>query len=168
MYDVIVIGAGICGASIARELSKYNVSVAVVEKNNDIASGTTKANSGIVHAGYDPMPGTLMAHYNVEGNRLIEILCKDLDVPYKKVGSLVIAFDKKDLEHLQKLYERGMQNGVPGIRLLTREETLQKEPTINQEIYGALYAPSAAVVGPYELAIALMDNAVTKDRKSVV
>ncbi|MDA3732995.1 NAD(P)/FAD-dependent oxidoreductase [Niameybacter massiliensis] len=165
MYDVIIIGAGVCGASIARELSKYEVNVAVVEKNNDLASGTTKANSGIVHAGYDPEPGTLMAKYNVEGNKLIEVLCKDLDVPYKKVGSLVLAFDEKDLLHLQKLYERGVENGVPGLKLLTKEEVLEKEPSINKEIHGALYAPSAGVVGPYELAIALMDNAVENGTK---
>ncbi|MGL4525255.1 MAG: NAD(P)/FAD-dependent oxidoreductase, partial [Spirochaetia bacterium] len=160
MYDVVVIGGGICGASIARELSRYGLKVLVVEKENDVASGTTKANSGIVHAGYDPEPGTLMAKYNVEGNKLVEQICKELDVPYKKIGSLVLAFSEEDIEHIQKLYERGIQNGVPDLQVLSATEVCAKEPYINQKVKGALYAPSAAVVGSYELAIALMDQAV--------
>ena len=127
VIDVVIIGGGICGASIARELSKYNVEVVVVEKKNDIAAGTTKANSGIVHAGYDPVPGTLMAKYNVWGNRLIEVLCKDLEVPYKKVGSLVLAFTEEEMEHLDGLYKRGVENKVPDLCILTKEEWLARD-----------------------------------------
>lgn len=161
MLDVCIIGGGICGASMARELSQYHLKVAVVEKANDVAEGTTKANSGIVHAGYDPLPGTLMAKYNVEGNRLVRELCEALQVPYQNTGSLVLAFEEKEMEHIKKLYERGIANGVPDIQVLTKEEVLAKETHINPNIVGALYAPSAGVVGPYELAIALMDHAVT-------
>ena len=124
MVDVIIIGAGIVGCSLAYELSKYQVQTVVLEKENDVACGTTKANSAIVHAGYDPRPGTLMAKYNVEGNRLIEEIAKKLDVPYKKVGSFVLAFDDTDLATVGTLFDRGRQNGVPDLQILSAKETL--------------------------------------------
>lgn len=160
MYDVVVVGAGICGASIARELSRYDLKVLVIEKENDVAMGTTKANSGIVHAGYDPEPGTLMAKYNVKGSQMMQKICEELDVPYKQTGSLVLAFSQEDTAHIQKLYERGQANGVEGLKLLDQAQVNACEPYINQEVVGALLAPTAAVVGPYELAIAMMNQAV--------
>lgn len=160
MFDVAVIGGGICGCSLLYELSRYHIRSILLEKENDISVGTTKANSAIVHAGYDPEPGTKMARYNVEGNRLIEELCKKLDVPYRKIGSLVIAFDPSEMQEIQTLYERGIKNGVPDLRILSREEALQMEPNLTSKIEGALYAPSAGVVSPWELALALAETAV--------
>ncbi|WP_305767329.1 NAD(P)/FAD-dependent oxidoreductase [Candidatus Epulonipiscium viviparus] len=161
MIDVAIIGAGISGASVARVLGQYNLNVVVLEKESDVSAGTTKANSGIVHAGYDPEPGTLMAKYNVWGNKLIEELAEKLEIPYKKVGSMVLGFNSADEAHLQKLYERGVANGVPDLEILTAVEALKKEPALSKNIVAALYAPSAGVVSPYEMAIAFMDNAVT-------
>ncbi len=161
MYDVAIVGAGIIGASIFRELTKYNVKVIVLDKENDAAMGTTRANSAIVHAGYDPKEGTLMAKYNVWGSELFEELCRDLSVPYKRNGSLVLGFDDEDMERLKKLYENGQKNKVRGLRLLNREEVLMKEPNLSQAVKGALYAPTGAIVGPFELTIALIENGVT-------
>ena len=108
MYDVVIIGAGIIGASIFRELTKYDLSVLTVEKENDVCMGSSKANSAIVHAGYDPKPNTLMAKYNVEGNKMFDKLCSDLSVPFKRNGSLIVAFSDEELESLNKLYKRGI------------------------------------------------------------
>jgi glycerol-3-phosphate dehydrogenase len=160
MYDVTVIGCGVIGASIAYELSKYKLSVAILEKENDVACGTTKANSAIVHAGYDPLPGTKMARLNVQGSRMMEELCKKLSVDYKRIGSLVLAFDETDMVTIRELYRRGMENGVEGMQILTREQTLAIEPNLNENIVGALYAPSAAIVNPWGLCIALAQTAV--------
>lgn len=159
MYDVIIVGAGVCGTSLARELSKYRLSVCCLERENDVADGTTKANSGIVHAGYDPLPGTQMAKLNVVGNAMVEQLCKDLDVPYRKNGSLVLAFDDDEMKTIQTLYERGVANGVPDLSILSGEEVAKLEPNLNP-VKGALYAKSAGVVSPWELAIAQMEVAV--------
>lgn len=160
MYDVIVVGTGVCGAAVARELSKYQLKVLCLEKENDVADGTTKANSGIVHAGYDPEPGTKMAKLNVLGNRLIEQLAEDLDIPYQKCGSLVLAFDETDVETIQTLYERGVANGVPDLQVLSAEQVATMEPNISTEIKGALFAPTGGVVSPWELAIAQLEVAV--------
>lgn len=159
MYDVAIIGAGIVGTSIARELAKYKVKTILIEKDNDVANGTTKANSAIVHAGFDCKPGTNKAAMNVRGNELYEAICGDLDVPFKRLGSFVVAFDEDDLTTIYRLKEQGKANGVPGLQILTREETLQREPNLSPEIIGSLYAPTAAITGPYELAIALAENA---------
>ncbi len=160
LYDCIIIGCGIIGAAAAYELSKYRLNVAVLEKGNDVAMGTTRANSAIIHAGYDPEPGTVMARLNVEGNRLAAELAGKLDIPYKAVGSLVLAFDETDLGTIQHLYENGVANGVPDIRLLSAEETLAMEPHLSREVKGALYAPSAGIVSPWEYALALAETAV--------
>ncbi len=159
MYDVTIIGGGVCGAAIAMYLSKYNIKCCLLEKDNDIAIGTTRANSGIVHAGYDPKPDTLMARLNVRGCDLIEELAKIMNIPYRKVGSMVIAFDEKDEEHLRVLYERGIANGVRGMELLDRETLLEREPNLSPDVRGALYAPSAAVVNPWRLCLAMAETA---------
>ncbi|WP_069999618.1 NAD(P)/FAD-dependent oxidoreductase [Cellulosilyticum sp. I15G10I2] len=161
MYDVAIVGAGVIGASIFRELTKYNLKVIILEKENDVAMGTTRANSAIIHAGYDPEEGTLMARYNVAGSELFGELCKALDVPYKQNGSLVIGFNDEDMTTLRKLYENGLKNKVKGIELLGPEETLKKEPNLSSDIKGALYAPTGAIVGPFEYTIALIENGIT-------
>lgn len=159
MFDVIIIGCGITGAAMALELSKYQLKTAVLEEQNDVATGTTKANSAILHAGYDPKPLTLMAKLNVRGSLLAKELCQSLDVPYKQIGSLVIAFSDEDLQHLQKLFNNGKANGVE-VQLLSKQQVLEKEPNLSKEIKGALYAPSAAIVSPWEYALALAETAV--------
>ncbi|MDF2612410.1 MAG: FAD/NAD(P)-binding oxidoreductase [Clostridia bacterium] len=160
MYDVVVIGAGVIGASIFRELTKYNLKVVVLEKEIDVAMGTSRANSAIIHAGYDPEEGTLMAKYNVWGSELFEELCKDLSVPYKKNGSLVLGFNDEDMITLEALYKNGNKNGVKGLALLSREETIKKEPNLSEKVRGALFAPTGAIVGPFEYTIALIENGV--------
>ena len=154
MFDVTIIGCGVIGASVAHALSKYDLRVLVLERENDVAMGTTKANSAIVHAGYDPEPGTLMAKLNVRGSAMMEELCRELSVKYKRIGSLVLAFNEENLAHLQKLYNNGVENGVPDMKLLSTEEVHAMEPSLAEDVCGALYAPSAAVVDPWGLCIA--------------
>ena len=115
MVDVVIVGGGICGCSLLYELSRYDVQAVLLEKENDVSVGTTKANSAIVHAGYDPLPGTKMARYNVEGNALVKELCEKLDVPYQQIGSLVLAFDEEQDALVRELCARGEKNGVPGL-----------------------------------------------------
>lgn len=160
MYDVAVIGAGIVGSACAYYLTKHKLSVAVLEKKNDVCCGTTKANSAIIHAGYDPVPGTLMAKLNVEGSRLAKELCKKLDVPYQQIGSLVVAFSDDDVKEVRELLRRGNENGVEGLRIVERDELRKMEPYISSEALCALYAPSAAIVNPWEYGIALAETAV--------
>ena len=160
MYDVIIIGCGVVGAACAYELSRYELSVAVLEKSNDVANGTSKANSAIVHAGYDPHPGTAMARLNVEGNRLMPELCRRLDVPFRQTGSHVLAFNEKEVETLKTLYARGVENGVPGLKLLSGEEARAMEPNLSDAVCGSLWAPSAGIISPWELTLALIETAV--------
>lgn len=160
MYDCIIIGCGVVGAATAYALSHYRLNIGILEAENDVAMGTTKANSAIVHAGYDPQPGTLMARLNVEGASMMPGLCARLDIPYRQTGSLVLAFDKQDLAHLQKLYDRGVQNGVPGLALWDAETLHEAEPNVSDTACGALYAPTAGIVSPWELCLALAETAV--------
>lgn len=160
MYDIAIIGAGVIGTSIFRELTKYNLKVVVLEKEKDVSMGTSKANSAIVHAGYDPKEGTLMAKYNVKGNEMFEDMCKDLSVPFKRNGSLIIAFDDEDMKTVKELYDNGNKIGVKGLQILNKEEVLEKEPNLSSEIKGALYAPTGGIVGPFEYTIALAENGV--------
>ena len=160
MVDVAIIGCGVVGAATAFTLAQYDLSVTVLERENDVATGTTKANSAIIHAGYDPEPGTLMARLNVAGNRMVKELAAKLDVPCKEIGSLVLAFDEADLETIRALYRRGVANGVPDLRLLSAEETLALEPALSGEVKGALLAPSAAIISPWEFCLALAETAV--------
>lgn len=159
MYDVIIIGAGVSGAAVARELSRYKVNACVIEKEEDVCCGTSKANSAIVHAGYDAATGSLMAKLNVRGNQMMEQLSKDLDFPFKKNGSLVVCLTEEDMPKLQALYDRGVANGVQDLRILNREELRAMEPNISDDAYAALYAPTAGIVCPFNLNIAMAENA---------
>ena len=143
-YDVAIIGAGVSGAMVARELSRYNIKVALVEKCSDMAMGTTKANSAIVHAGFDAMPGTLKARLNVEGTAAMPGLCETLHVPFKPIGSYVVAFSNEEVETLEELKARGEENGVPGLEILDKETLHREEPNLSDEAVAALYAPTAA------------------------
>ena len=159
MYDVIIIGAGASGAAIARELSRYQGRFCVLEKEADICCGTSKANSGIVHAGFDAKEGSLMAKLNVKGNKMMENLSKELDFSYKKNGSLVVCTNESEVEKLNELLERGKRNGVEGLQILDREELKALEPNISDEAVAALYAPTGGIVCPFGLTIAFAENA---------
>ena len=165
MYDVAVIGAGVVGASVTRELSRYNLDVCLIESENDVSEGSTKANSAIIHSGYDPEYGTDMARLNVRGNYLAKKYANELSVPFKEIGSLVVGFSEDDMGTLEELLERGIKNEVPGIRIIDRKELLELEPHIGDEAIAALYAPSAGIIGPWEFTIALTENAVVNGAK---
>lgn len=160
MYDVAIIGSGITGSACAYFLSKYRLKIAVIEKNNDVCCGTTKANSAIIHAGYDPHPETLMAKLNVKGSATAKEICAKLDVPYNQIGSLVVAFSEEEAKTVEELFERGNANGVPDLKILNREELKEAEPMISDEALCALYAPSAAIVNPWEYGLAMAETAV--------
>lgn len=160
IYDIAIIGCGIIGASVAFELSKYDLHIAVLEAENDVSCGTTKANSAIMHAGFDAEPGTLMAKLNVGGSLLAEKLCKDLSVLYNKTGSFVLGFCEKDKLTLQSLYERGIKNGVSGLELLDRDTTFNLEPKLSENVVGALYAQTAAIIDPWDFCIAQIETAI--------
>lgn len=159
MYDAIIIGAGVSGCAVARELSRYEMKVAVLERASDVCEGTSKANSGIVHAGYDAEPGSKKAFLNIQGSRRMEALSEELDFPYKRNGSLVLCFEESDREKLQELLERGRKNGVEELRILEREELTKLEPNISEEAVAALYAPTGGIVCPFGLTVALAENA---------
>lgn len=160
MYDVAIIGAGITGSSIARELSKYNLKVVAIEKGIEVCQGTTKANSAIVHGGFDAKVGSLKAKLNVEGNKLYENLCKELNVEFKQIGSLVLAFSEEEMNHVKDLYDRGLENKSRGLKILNKEEVINIEPNVNENVVGALLCESAGIVCPFNLNIALMENAM--------
>lgn len=159
MYDVIIIGGGVSGTASARELSRYKGKFCLLEKEEDLCCGTSKANSGIVHAGYDAPKGSLMAKLNVLGNEKMENLSRELDFPFKRTGSLVLCFSPEDMPSLQLLYDRGIANGVKNLRILSREEVLEMEPNVSDEVYAALYAPTAGIVCPFEMNLAFGENA---------
>lgn len=160
MFDVTIIGSGVTGAAIARELSKYNLKTCVIEKEIDVASGTSKANSGIVHAGEDPIPGTLKAKMNVIGNAMFDKLQEEIDFPFKRNESLVLCFDEKDIGKLEELRQRGLKNGVPDtMEILNREEALKLEPNLSEHVVAVLRLPTGGIVSPYEFNIALAESA---------
>ena len=159
MYDVVIIGGGVSGAATARELARYQARICVLEKEEDVCCGTSKANSAIVHAGYDAKTGSLKAKLNVRGNERMEQLSKDLDFPFERRGSLVICLDEEDMPALRELYDRGVANGVKGLQILSREETLAMEPNVSDQVKASLYAPTAGIVCPFHLNIALAENA---------
>ena len=154
MHDILIIGAGVIGASVARALSAYAADVIVLEKNHDVCEETSKANSGIVHAGYDAHPGTLKAQYNLRGSRMMEAFCATHRIPYRNNGSLVLALSEEDLPRLEDLRVQGERNGVPGLRILTESEARALEPRLGADVRGALLAPTGAIVDPFELTIA--------------
>lgn len=159
MYDVIIIGAGVSGAASARELSRYQVKACVLEREEDVCCGTSKANSAIVHAGYDAENGSLMAKLNVQGNKMMEKLAGDLDFEFIQNGSLVVCTVEEDRPGLEELLQRGKTNGVKGLRIVEREELAAMEPNISDEAIAALYAPTGGIVCPFNLTIALAENA---------
>lgn len=161
MYDVAVIGAGVVGCSAARELSRYKLSVCVIDRESDVGEGTTKANSAIVHAGFDAKEGSLKARFNVRGSKLMPELSKELDFMYCQNGAFVLCFDEAQRGELDKLAERGRINGVEGIRILSGDEARAMEPNLTDEVAAALYAPTSGIVCPFEMCIAFAENAFT-------
>lgn len=159
MYDVAIIGAGVIGSAIARELAKFNVNACVIEKYEDVCCGTSKANSAIVHAGFDAKPGTLKAELNVRGNEMMDQLSKDLDFPFKRNGSLVVMTKDQDESLLADLLDRGIKNNVPGVRIIERDELIKMEPNLADDVVKALYAPTGAIVCPFNMTIAYAENA---------
>ena len=158
-FDAVIIGGGVVGCAIARELSRYDLRACVVEREEDVCSGTSKANSAIVHAGHDAVPGSLKARFNVEGNRMMEELAGELDFDFKRNGSLVLCFDEKEKPGLEELYEKGCQNGVPGLSIISGDQAREMEPNVSDSVVAALYAPSGGIVCPFGLTIALAENA---------
>lgn len=159
-YDVAVIGAGVVGAAICRELSRYNIKVTLIEKECEVSFGTSKANSGIIHAGFNPPTGSLKARLSVAGNREFDTLAEELGFPFERRGEMVVAFTEEEIQILQTIYRRGLENGVNYMELLGRERALEMEPNLSPDLLGALFAPTAGIIGPYEYCFALVENAV--------
>lgn len=157
--DIIIIGGGVVGCAVARLLSRFEANVALLEGADDVAEGASKANSGIVHAGYDAKPGSLKARLNVEGARMYPELCAEVDAPYGRPGAMVLAFREEERATIQKLYEQGLDNGVEELRVIEREEILRLEPNVNPEVVCALLVPTSGLTSPYELTCALADHA---------
>ncbi len=160
MYDVAVIGAGSSGCAIARELSRYKLAVCVIDRESDVCEGTTKANSAIVHAGFDAVTGSLKARLNVRGSTMMPELSRKLDFAYKQNGALVLCFDKEQTAGLEELCERGRRNGVEGVRIITGDEARELEPALTDEVVAALYAPTSGIVCPFEMTLAFAENAL--------
>lgn len=158
--DIVIIGAGIIGCSLARELSRYDVAVCVLEMESDVSCGATSANSGIIHGGYDARHGSVKSSFSRQGNQLVDGLNKELNFGYHKIGSFVLAFDDEEVRHLEALKENGEKNGVSTLKIISREEILEMEPHISKEVVKALYCREAGVVSPYEYCIALAENAI--------
>lgn len=161
MYDVVIIGAGVTGSASARELSRYKLNVCVIEKEEDVCCGTSKANSAIVHSGIDCAPGTLMAEMNVKGNALMEPLSKELDFHFKRNGSLIVCFDEEERPKLESLFAHAEANGVPNCRIIEKEELKKMEPNISDEAVAAIYCPTGGIVCPFGMNIAMAENAAT-------
>ena len=158
-YDAVVIGSGISGASIARELSKYSLRTAVLEKSSDLCAGATRGNSATVHSGHDAAHGTLKAKYNVLGNAMYDVLCEELSVPFVRNGTILFAVSEEEMSEVRRLKENADQNSVPGVRILNREELEEIESGWGGEVIGGLYAPTGGMVCPYTLTFALCENA---------
>ena len=159
MYDVIIIGAGVIGASVARELARYKAKILVLDKENDVGNVTSMANSAIVHSGYDPKPGTNKAKYNVEGNSMYDLLSKELDVEFKRIGSLTCATNEEEMKVIESYIGRAKENNVE-VKILNKEETRNIEPYVSDDVIGSLYAPTAGIINPFELCVALCENAI--------
>ena len=162
MKDVIIIGGGVVGCSVARELSRFDADILLLERGNDVSVGTSKANSGIVHGGYDAKPGTLKAKFNVAGNGMFDALARELDFPFKRNGSMVLCFDKADIGKLLELKEQGVKNGVQWLYVLEGYEAVKAmEPYVSENVVAALVVPNGGIVSPYEMTIAYAENAAT-------
>lgn len=159
MYDVAIIGAGVTGSAIARELSKFQVKACVIEREEDVCCGTSKANSAIFHAGFDAVPGSMKALVNVKGNAMMDRIAKELDIPFKRNGSIVVCTKNQDPAGLDVLMERGKANGVPGLQILSREELLEREPNLSDDVVCALYAPTGGIVCPFHMTMGYAENA---------
>ena len=160
LYDVVIAGCGVIGAMTARELSRYDVKVCVLEKENDVSMGSSRANSGIIHGGYDPVPGTLKAEMNVKGVPLLYEAARELSVPCKMNGSMVCAFGPEEEPAIRALYDRGLENGVQGLRILTGDQARELEPNLSEKLTLALLVPNGGIISPYELTVAAMGNAM--------
>ncbi|MCC8023877.1 MAG: NAD(P)/FAD-dependent oxidoreductase [Clostridium sp.] len=158
--DIIIVGAGVTGCAVARTLSKYQLKIVVAEMASDISEGTTKANNGMIHSGYDSKPGSLKALCCVEGNAMYTQWAEELEFPFQRTGSFVCGFNDRDMETIRRLYENGVKNGVPGIEVIDGDTARKMEPNLSPDMIGALWTPSAAYVEPYEVALALAENAV--------
>lgn len=158
-YDVIIIGAGVTGASIARQLCRYQLRIALLDKEADVSFGTSKANSGIVHAGFHDKPGTLKAKLCVRGNLLYGQWAEELEFPFRRCGILTIAVDEEHTHHIEALYRRGIQNNVPYLQILAGERVLEHEPNLTPDVREAIYAPTGGIVEPYEMIFAIVENA---------
>jgi len=158
--DVVIIGGGVIGASIARELSRYSLNVILIEKEDDVAMGTSKGNSGIIHAGYNADFRTLKGRLNIKSNPRFDKLCRDLKVHFKRIGSLVVGFTGEDLKRLKELKKNGEKNGLKSLEIITGNKLFELEPNLNPQTKYALYAPTAGIISPYKFTIALADNAV--------
>lgn len=158
-FDAVIIGGGVTGCAIARELSRYEMHTALIEREEDVCSGTSKANSAIVHAGHDAVPGSVKARFNVEGNRMMGELAEDLDFEFDRNGSLILCFAEEDRPALQELYDKGVKNGVPDLKIITGDEARAMEPNVSDAVVAALYAPTGGIVCPFGLTIALAENA---------
>lgn len=159
MKDIIIIGSGVVGCSIARELSKYKLNIAVIDKNEDISEGISKANSGIIHGGFNEKKGTLKAKLNLEANKIIDDLAKELDFPFKRNGSLILAFNEDEFQRVKELKNQGNDLGVEELEILEKGEVLDLEENINCDVVGALYVKNSGIVSPYEMTLALAENA---------
>jgi glycerol-3-phosphate dehydrogenase len=168
LHDVVIIGGGAIGCSIARELSKYQLDIVLLEKSSDVSQGASKSNSGIVHGGYDEEHGTLKSKLAHQGNQMFSQLNEELNFGFKRIGSMVLAFSDYDLSVLEKLLSNGKLNGVSNLRIINREEVVQREPHVNEEVVGALLCEHTGITSPYEYTIALAENAIRNGVKIVL
>ena len=158
-YDVVIVGAGILGCLTARELMKYKLDVLVLDKESDIGEGATKANSGVLYAGFHPRGGSLKGISCARGNRMHEALCAELDVPMQYTGSLFVAFHEEGLEAIEEKMKKGRKNGVPDMKLITGQEARKIEPMLSRDVIGAMYAPTTGIISPFKLVLHTALNA---------
>lgn len=159
MYDAVIVGGGAVGCAVARWLSRYRLRICLVERSEDVCTGTSKANSAICHAGFDAPIGSAKARFNVAGSQMMEALSRQLDFPYRRCGALVLCFDEADVPRLEELKARGERNGVEGLAVLDRDALRRQEPRVAPEAVAALYAPTSAIICPFGMTIALAENA---------
>lgn len=168
MYDIAIIGAGVIGTFIARELARYELSIVLIDKENDVSNGATKANSAIIHAGYDAKQGSNMARFNSAGNPMFDKVCEELDVEFERIGSFVVGFNEDDMKTIEELYKRGLANNIKDLAIIDGVKVREIEPNLNESIVGALYAPTCGILSPWELTIALSENAADNGVKIIL